>query len=338
MFTSSSINPHKRLGRTVAILCFVLTGMLLFCGAFFVVAAATADLATLPLDNVTNNQLAILAAATALIPAVIALLMGYQIWRVWGSDQRQEKAGPRTAVGCLLTSSLGCGLWAILSAAMTLLTGRLLMNDAPAGMPEVLIGASGFVIAIIVMLLIAGYLWRFYVRLQPAEQERIQNVYFADLQAKMTQMGSLEAKAYVQTQTVWLLPQIDPARKRAVIQFLYDYDFLRGEHAIQLSGANLKQVDLRQLELPHLNLQGADLQGANLQNTNLYNANLRNTNLRQADCRNSNFYQADLSQADLRQAELAGAIFRAANFTAAKVTAAQLKVVGSLEQAIGADK
>lgn len=72
MFTSSSINPHKRLGPTVAILCFVLTGMLLFCGVF-VVAAATADLATLPLDNVTNNQLAILAAATALIPAVIAV-------------------------------------------------------------------------------------------------------------------------------------------------------------------------------------------------------------------------------------------------------------------------
>ncbi len=134
------------------------------------------------------------------------------------------------------------------------------------------------------MLLIAGYLWRFHVRLQPAEQERIQRAYFDDIQAHMTQVDLRQSKAYVQTQTLWLLPQIDAARKRAVIKFLYDNGFLRGNDAIQLVGANLRQVDLQQLELPNLNLQGADLHSANLQNTNLYNANFQKANLRKANC------------------------------------------------------
>lgn len=170
MLTSPSTNPHKGLGRTLAILCFGLTGMLLFCGAFFVVAAATADLTTLPLDNVTNRQLDVFTAATTLIPALIALQVG---WQLWGNEQRQEKAGVKTAVGCLLNSSLGCGLWAMLSAALTLLSGVMLapvwsadapeklVASRPAGIQDVLVASSGFIIAIIVMLLIAGYLCGF---------------------------------------------------------------------------------------------------------------------------------------------------------------------------------
>ena len=198
MLTSPSTNPHQRLGRTVAMLCFGLTGMLLFCGTFFVVAAATADLATLPLGKLTNLQLALLTAATALIPALIALLGGFQLWRLWGKEARQEKAGAKTAVGCLLNSSLGCGLWALLSGTLTLLSGVMFVTGQPAGVQDVLVASSGFVIAIIVMLLIAGYLQRFHVRLQPAEQERIQTAYFADLELQSTQLDVLAYKTYVQ--------------------------------------------------------------------------------------------------------------------------------------------
>jgi len=337
------MNPHKRLGRTLAILCFALTGMLLFCGTFFVVTAATVDLTTLPLRNVTNVQLAILTAATALIPALVALLMGYQIWRLWGGEQAQPKTGPRTAVSCLLTSSLGCGLWAILSATMSLLTGTLLtfntsgMTDRAVSVQEILVGQSGSLIFILVILLIANYIWRFHVRLQPAEQEQIQIAYFADLALQSTQMDSREYKAYAQRQTVWLLPQIDAARKQAVVKYLYDAGLLRGHEAMQLSGANLKQVDLQKLELPNLNLQGADLQGANLQNSNFARANFHKANLRKANCSYSNFNQANLWAADLRQGNLTGVDFKEANLTAAKITAAQLKAVRSLENALMPD-
>lgn len=334
MVNSPTPNPHKTLGRTVALICFFLAGVILFAGVFFVIAAATVGLTDLPLGNFTNQQLAGVTAALFLMIALVLVLTGRHIWRLWGNEHQLEKASAKTTVGCLLISSLGCGLWAILSSTITLLSGVMLLTNAPAGLQEVLVASSGFIIAIIVMLLIAGYIWRFHVRLQPTEQERLQNAYFADLQMQSTQMDSREYKAYVQAQTLWLLPRIDAARKRAVIQFLYNASLLRGDDAIQLIGANLRRVDLQKLELSTLNLQGADLQGANLQNANFGRANFHKADLRQTNCSYSNFYQANLWEADLRQANLTGVDFKEANLTAAKMTAAQQKTVRSLENAV----
>lgn len=337
MVNSPTTNPHKTLGRTLALICFFLAGATLFAGVFFVIAAATVEITDLPLGNLTNQQLAGVTAALFSLIALAFGLTGRHIWRLWGHEQQPEKAGAKTTVGCLLISSLGCGLWAVLSGVITLLSGVMLMTKVPASLQEVLVASSGFVIAIIVMLLIAGYIQRFHVRLQPAEQERIQHAYFANLEMQSTQMDARDYKVYVQAQTLWLLPRIDAARKRAVIQFLYNASLLRGDDSIQLSGAKLRGVDLQKLDLPNLNLQGADLQGANLQHGNFARANFHKANLRQANCSYSNFYQANLWAADLRRATLTGGDFKEANLTAAKMTAAQQKAVRSLQNAIMPD-
>ncbi|MBX3013620.1 MAG: pentapeptide repeat-containing protein [Caldilineaceae bacterium] len=337
MINSPTTNPHKTLGRTFALFFCCLSGATLFLGAFFVVAAATVELAGLPLGTFTNPQLAGVTAALFLIIALALLLTGRHIWRLWGHEQKPEKAGAQTTVGCLLISSLGCGLWAVLSAVITLLSGLMLMTGATAGWQDVLVASSGFVIAIIVMLLMAGYIQRFHVRLQPTEQEQALTNYVTNIQQKMSDLGIVESKAYVQTQTLALLPQLDANRKRTVIKFLYDLGCLRGAEAIQLNGANLRGVDLQKLELPQLNVQGADLQGANLQQANFGRANFHKANLRKANCSYSNFYQANLWAADLRQATLTGVDFKEANLTAATITLAQQRSVRSLENALMPD-
>jgi len=79
---------------------------------------------------------------------------------------------------------------------------------------------------------------------------------------------------------------------------------------VDLSGADLRGANLRNVNLRNVNLRGANLRGANLRGANLYDANLRGTDLHCA-----NLHCADLRGADLRNADLRDVDFTYANLT-----------------------
>jgi uncharacterized protein YjbI with pentapeptide repeats len=101
---------------------------------------------------------------------------------------------------------------------------------------------------------------------------------------------------------------------------------------VNLSNADLKQLNLNKVALWDANLQGVDFSQANLtkcdlRGANLQGANLQSADLSQSDLRNANFTQANLNKTLLNQANLSGALLiqtelHDANFKQANLTAA----------------
>jgi hypothetical protein len=101
---------------------------------------------------------------------------------------------------------------------------------------------------------------------------------------------------------------------------------------VDLSGADLHEVDLRGVDFSlgrfsFTNFSGADLRGANFSSAVAYNAkfggaNLRGANLRGANLLGTVFHSADLQGADLRGAELRGADLYMAELGGADLTGA----------------
>lgn len=103
--------------------------------------------------------------------------------------------------------------------------------------------------------------------------------------------------------TLSLFWQLDPKRKRALLQILHEAGLIgKGTPVIGLSGADLRKAYLRELELKNADLRGADMKGANLEKADLSGADLRGADLGGASLRD-----ADLSGADLSDANLSGA-------------------------------
>jgi uncharacterized protein YjbI with pentapeptide repeats len=124
------------------------------------------------------------------------------------------------------------------------------------------------------------------------------------------QLGdSLSTVARARTLTV--LARLDGARKRSVLQFLYESGLITKDRNIvdlrgaDLSGAKLETgVNLREADLRETDLRGADLREANLFRANLQGADLREANLSGADLRETDLSEADLQGANLREADL----------------------------------
>src|SRR5215210_4303916 len=125
-----------------------------------------------------------------------------------------------------------------------------------------------------------------------AEESRAQD---EALQAYLEGMGNLvldegllssqedeEVRTLARARTLTILGRVDGARKRSVVQFLYESQLIQKDKPIvSLSGADLTDADL----------SGADLRGADL---------------RVADLRVADLRRADLSDARLRGADLSG--------------------------------
>jgi hypothetical protein len=85
----------------------------------------------------------------------------------------------------------------------------------------------------------------------------------------------------VRAQTLAVLENLDPDRKRILLLFLYESRLIDKEKQVitlvraNLSGANLQGVDLRGANLVGANLQRANLRGAILEQTFLHGAVLR---------------------------------------------------------------
>jgi len=102
---------------------------------------------------------------------------------------------------------------------------------------------------------------------------------------------------------------------------------------VDLSGADLYQVNVR-----GANLSYADLRDANLRDANLTEANLTEADLSYADLKSSNLVKADLSNANLRRANLREAKLRKAKLYDAQLIEAELNQANlSSAQLIGAN-
>ena len=99
---------------------------------------------------------------------------------------------------------------------------------------------------------------------------------------------------------------------------------------VDLENANLRCADLRRANLINANLEGvdlsyADLKGANLSYANLSYANLENTNLTNADLKRANLKNANLSCANLKGANLSYADLSCASLKGANLSNANLR-------------
>jgi uncharacterized protein YjbI with pentapeptide repeats len=102
-------------------------------------------------------------------------------------------------------------------------------------------------------------------------------------------------------------------------------DWRRGrKQFIDLSGADLRDLDLRGADLTGVALGGADLRGADLSAANLRNTDLNNAKLSSAHLSGTSLRHADLNNADLRGAHLVEAELSFANLKKADLSKANL--------------
>src|SRR5215216_2520079 len=142
---------------------------------------------------------------------------------------------------------------------------------------------------------------------QQAEESRAQD---EALQAYLEGMGNLlldeglltsqedeEVRTLARARTLTILGRVDGARKRSVVQFLYESELIEKDQPIvSLSGADLTDADL----------SGTDLRGADLRVADLRRAYLSRAVLFGADLSDAVLFDAELSDARLRGANLSG--------------------------------
>jgi hypothetical protein len=96
------------------------------------------------------------------------------------------------------------------------------------------------------------------------------------------------------------------------------------ERLLDLSDADLQDVNLRGANLKRADLIGANLQGADLVGTQLADADLTRADLRFAKLVKADFYQARLFKSTLSESDCSGAYFRKTDLTQADFSDADL--------------
>jgi hypothetical protein len=327
-------NPRRQVARVFAFVCYIAAGFVLLAGVLFTLAAATVSMQELQqaggpmphlLEGVTNLRMAIMMASMFVIIALMIVLVGWRVQRLFGQQHRQEKLVAKSSVGCLRLGSLGCGLWALPSLFTALITGTFLPGGEVVGPKEIFVGLSGFMLAIILMMAIAWFISANFLRLTLEEGRRAYHAYLSRVQPKLHGLADPAMRAYVQEQTMEVLTKLDPTLKRNLLDYLSESGVLSGDTRIVLHGVDFRRVDLRTISLPHADLRGTNLEEANLQGALLFEANLYKATLKKANLSRANLQGADLRQADLTDAVLDGTNLRGANLTGAIVTPTQLK-------------
>lgn len=318
-------NPHRRIARMFAFICYVLAGFLACVSIFFILAAANTDTTQLRgAEGVTNTRLTIMVGSMFSIWVLMIALLGWRIQRVFGQHLRTEKPVARATVGCLRLGSLGCGLWALPTTLGVIFTGRILATGEPAGVQDLFVGASGFIVAITLMLSLAWFVSANFVHLNDQERKRAYQTYLHILQTELPRVADPEIRAHLQEQTFGVLPKLDVTLKGTLLEDLSKSNLLRGGTRIVLRNADFRGADLCLSDLPEadlreINLEGARLEGALLSKVNLYKAQMKQCNLSRARLQEANLEQADLTEAALNDAKLRGA-----NLTQTKLTKANL--------------
>jgi len=148
-----------------------------------------------------------------------------------------------------------------------------------------------------------------------AEESRAQE---EALQAYLEGMGNLlldeglltsqedeEVRTLARARTLTILGRVDGARKRSVVQFLYESQLIdKDKPIVRLSGADLTDADLSGADLRVADLRVADLRRADLSRAVLFGADLSDAVLFDADLSDAFLGGADLSDARLGGADL----------------------------------
>jgi hypothetical protein len=133
----------------------------------------------------------------------------------------------------------------------------------------------------------------------------------------------------VRAQTLSVLEELEPNRKRILLLFLYESGLIYKAKpvvslaAANLSGADLSRADLRYANLTRANLSGTDLLHAALTGADLIGADLSGANLTEAALLEADLSEADLSEANLMEANLQYANLRRANLQYANLLGAK---------------
>jgi hypothetical protein len=213
----------------------------------------------------------------------------------------------------------------LLSAGCILLTGKLLSTNQPAGLLEVFVGTSGFILAIIVMQAVAWFISVNFAHLKPEERRRIYQAYLDAQQPRLHNLADPATRTSVQEQTMEVLEKLDAPLKGTLLGFLSESGLLTGPARIVLHNADFSRVDLRSISLPHADLREINLEQANLEGAILFKVNLHKANLRHADLSYANLQGANLRQADLTEAVLEKTNLSDVDLTKANVTPGQLE-------------
>ena len=127
------------------------------------------------------------------------------------------------------------------------------------------------------------------------------------LKAQRSDPVRIAANAY----THEALPRLDPGRKAEAMRFIYQTKLVSNDSiildlsSVDISHAQMANIDLRDTYLVGANMSGSDLHNAILSDaslvfTNLSHANLAHINLQGADMHNTNLAGTDLTGANLR--------------------------------------
>lgn len=320
----AELNPHQQTARVFAFACYIVAGFVLVGGFPFVLAAALMDLSQMQVRGVitpTNARMAFMMASIFVIIALMFALSGWRIQSLFGQERRQEKLFAKSAVGCFRLTGLGCGLWLLPSMVIGLITGVLPFTGEPVGIKEVLVGASGPILVNILLLSVAWFISATFVRLKG---ERAYDDYLKRIKPRLPDLTDPDVRAYVQEQTLEVLPKLGPTLKSNLLDYLGKSRLLIGPNRVALRDADFRGVDLRSINLPNADLRGINLESARLQGAILFEACLHNARLNNADLSRAVLQGADLRQADLTGAVLEGTNLRGANTLEAIVTPEQL--------------
>ncbi|GER87646.1 hypothetical protein KDW_18080 [Dictyobacter vulcani] len=129
-----------------------------------------------------------------------------------------------------------------------------------------------------------------------------------------------EVRKIARVRTLTILPRLDPARKRSIIEFIYEADLLDKDKPI----LNLRGADLREADLSYIDLSGANLRGINIHRANLSGADLRDVNLRGSKLNGAILRGIDLNRAYLFGVDFSGADLQGARLSDTNLSEAQL--------------
>jgi len=324
-------NPHRKVARTFAFVCYVLAALVLIASVFFTLAAATVEVSQLPVEGLTNQRMVFMVASPFLIVSLMLVLVGWRVQSLFGQHQRKDKLAAKSAVGCLRLGSLGCTLWAIPATASILITGKVVTTGEPAGLREIFVLASGVMLVVFLMLAVSWLISVYFAALNPQERLGAYDAYQNSIRPYLFKIVEPEARIFVQEQTMDVLEKLDPSLKSKLLVFLGQSGLLSGDTRLGLKGADFRRVDLSKINLPRADLHGINLERAILRDAVLFKANLQNARLKQADLRRANLQEADLRQADFTGQALEEANLSEANLTGTRLTPEQRNQAGLKE-------
>lgn len=319
------INPYRRLARTIAFICYAAAGAVFCLGVFLTVEAATQDMSYIrEAERMTNAQFATMIGTLFAAWVVMISVLGWRVQRVFGQHRRIEKPIATAAVGCLRLASLGCVLWPLPGALGVIFTGHVLSNGQSVTLPGLIVAVSIISLTITLMLSVAWFISANVLRPNDPERNHAYQTYLSDVQVKLPRMADPQTRAFLQEQTLYVLPKLNQPLKGTLLKDLSKSNLLTGNARIVLRNADFRGADLRLSDLPEadlreINLEEARLEGGLLFRVNLYKARLRKCNLSRARLQEANLQEADLTEAVLIEARL-----RAANLYRAKLQKANL--------------